>query len=52
MDNDEKFVDFHTWCPKCEHKDLSESEDPCNDCLTCPVNTNSTKPVRFTPKEG
>lgn len=47
-----KIVDFHKWCEKCEYKDLSESEDPCWDCLNEPVNEDSTKPLYFKEKEG
>lgn len=40
-------VDFHEWCPKCEHFKLEEHEDPCHDCLNEPVNDDSRKPVMF-----
>lgn len=40
-------VDFHEWCPKCEHFKLEESKDPCHDCLNQPVNDDSRKPVMF-----
>lgn len=43
-------VQFDYWCPKCVHKDLEETKDPCNECLDHPMNTNSTKPVRFQEK--
>lgn len=40
-------VDFHEWCPKCEHFKLAEREDPCHDCLNEPINEDSRKPVMF-----
>lgn len=40
-------VDFHEWCPKCEHFKLAEREDPCHDCLNEPINDDSRKPVMF-----
>lgn len=43
-------VNYHEWCPKCEHFKLEEREDPCHDCLNQPVNDDSRKPVEF--KEG
>lgn len=50
IETKDKFVDFHLYCPKCQHKDLPETEDPCNECLTEPVNENSHKPVNYIPK--
>ena len=44
-------ADFEQYCKKCKHKDISETEDPCNDCLDEPVNENSRKPVNFEPVE-
>ena len=40
-------VNFHEWCPKCEHYKLEEREDPCHDCLNEPANDDSRKPVMF-----
>ena len=40
-------VDFHEWCPKCEHFKLKEWEDPCHDCLNEPINEDSRRPVMF-----
>ena len=45
--NEMKEVRFDIWCAKCTHKDKSEAEDPCYDCLADPVNTYSRKPVYF-----
>lgn len=45
MENIYKEVDFETYCETCEHKDLKENFDPCNDCLGEPMNANSEKPV-------
>lgn len=42
-----KEVFFIQYCHKCKHKDVPETEDPCNECLTEPVNEYSHKPVRF-----
>lgn len=43
----EREVLFGDYCSKCVFKDLSESEDPCWDCLQHPVREFSKKPVRF-----
>ncbi len=47
MEAIEKEVYFNQYCQKCNHKDVPETEDPCNECLTEPVNEYSHKPVRF-----
>jgi hypothetical protein len=47
MESKDKFVDFQKYCKTCEHQSKSESEDPCWDCLTNPVNTNSQRPVNY-----
>lgn len=51
MENVYKEVRFDKYCSLCEHKDLNEAEDPCNDCLTNPVNKYSQKPVNWSEKE-
>ena len=47
-----KEVDFKTYCKTCEHKDLEEKFDPCNDCLAEPMNANSDKPVYWKEAEN
>lgn len=46
-----KEVYFDQYCQTCEHKDLAESEEPCNKCLTETVNLYSHKPVKWEEKE-
>ena len=47
MEYPEKEVLFDKYCKDCLHKDLSESDDPCRECLTVGHNTHSHKPVNF-----
>lgn len=47
METIEKEVYFNQYCPKCKHKDVPETEDPCNECLTETTNEYSHKPVGF-----
>lgn len=47
MENDKKIVNFFKYCPKCKYIKNTEDIDPCHDCLSTPVNTNSHKPVYF-----
>ena len=42
-----KFVRFDIWCPACVDAKTPDSEPICNECLSQPVNTNSTKPINF-----
>ena len=45
-----KEVYFDEYCKKCMYEKLKDDEDPCNECLTNPVNTYSHKPVKFEEK--
>ena len=47
MTTDEKEVYFDVYCEKCVHFDDPDEEDPCNECLSYPMNYDSHKPVRF-----
>lgn len=46
-----KFVEYDKWCKKCKHYKLGDSEDPCNECLTIPVNEHSHKPIKWEEKK-
>ena len=41
MEDVYKEVYFNKYCETCEHKDLDEKFDPCNDCLAEPMNAES-----------
>ena len=43
-----KFVDFE-YCNTCKFKNVKDEkgEEPCNECLTEPVNLNSNKPIKY-----
>ena len=43
----DKIVDFKKYCETCKHKDTKEVKDPCNECLDNPVNSHTTKPVKY-----
>lgn len=47
MDTQNKFVEYEKYCPKCKYFSLDDSDDPCNECLTVPVNEFSHKPINF-----
>ena len=48
--NYEQEVYFHEYCKTCKYEKVSESEDPCCECLEDPTNTESHKPVRWEKK--
>ena len=50
MEDFYKEVYFNQYCSECKHKDVNSEEDPCNECLTSPVNLYSHKPVNFEQK--
>lgn len=47
MDIHKKFVEYEKYCEKCKNSKKSPTDDPCNECLTHPVNDGSRKPVCF-----
>ncbi len=50
--NCEKFVDFKYWCERCKYSNKAECEEPCNDCLSNPVNVESTRPVYWSKQKN
>lgn len=42
--NDPREVYFDQYCPTCKHSEATESDDPCWDCLSEPMNYDSHKP--------
>lgn len=50
MQTEIKIVEFDKYCKLCKNQLVVETEDPCNECLTTPVNIESHKPVMFEQK--
>lgn len=50
MEKKEKIVDFHKYCKNCKYVAVNETDNPCNDCLNCPTNTNTSEPINFEEK--
>ena len=42
-----KEVYFNEYCNSCKHKKEAENDEPCNECLTYPVNVYSHKPINY-----
>ena len=47
--NDENLqeVYYDRYCKTCEHKKLPEEADPCDECLSNPVNYATHKPMNW-----
>lgn len=45
--NDLKIVNFYKFCNKCKNKDLDETKDPCNECLTVAGQVDTRVPINF-----
>lgn len=54
MVGDNKEVFFDVYCPTCKFEAVSESDPdgPCWDCLECPVNQDTHKPINWKEKDG
>lgn len=46
-----RFVEFEKYCNKCKHKELKDTDEPCNTCLDNPANEDSRKPNYFEEKK-
>lgn len=42
-----KEVYFDQYCNTCKNKNVKEFENPCNECLSNPINLYSHKPVNY-----
>ena len=49
METREHIVDFANYCLTCKNRAVNSVDEPCNDCLTNPTNTDSTRPVNWQP---
>lgn len=50
MIGDHKEVYFSQYCSRCAHLERDGGDDPCDECLNNPSNTDSHKPVNFEEK--
>lgn len=42
-----KEVYYSEWCKNCKYRDLDETHDPCNECLTQGWNMDSHRPINY-----
>ncbi len=52
MDNEYLEVYFDQYCKSCKYCDAKDVLDPCDECLTNPVNLYSHKPVNWKEKDN
>ena len=50
--NELKIVFFDVYCNTCKHKDISEHDSPCDECLYAVTRENSHKPIKYEEKEN
>lgn len=48
---DYKEVYFDKYCKKCKNRKLKETDEPCDECLSEPINLQTHRPVRYEEKE-
>ena len=46
-----KEVYYHEYCKTCKHVNVANTEMPCDECLSEPINMYSHKPVKYEKKE-
>ncbi len=51
MREQNKIVFFEKYCPNCKYEEMDENQEPCWDCLDCPVNQDTHRPVKFEEKK-
>lgn len=42
-----KIVRYAEYCCQCKFSPVKGTDEPCNECLTNPVNEDSHKPINF-----
>lgn len=45
-----KEVYFDVYCETCKHKNVDETEEPCDTCLANPMNLYSHRPIKYEEK--
>jgi hypothetical protein len=46
-----KEVYFDQYCRKCEHRDKEGTDEPCEECLSEPLNWNTHRPIKYEEKK-
>ena len=52
LENNEKEVNFHDYCPKCKYVNDSECSEPCDSCLEIGARVGSSVPEEFKEVKG
>ena len=46
-DEQYKEVHYHEYCKTCKHREVSNEDTPCDECLSEPINLYSHKPIKW-----
>lgn len=46
-----KEVYFNEYCKKCKNRAVKNTDEPCDECLSEPINLNTHRPVKYEEKE-
>jgi hypothetical protein len=46
-----KEVYFHRYCKTCQHEKVEDTDEPCDECMSEPINLNTHRPVKYEAKE-
>lgn len=46
-----KEVYYHEYCKTCKNRKVANTEEPCNECLSEPINLDTHRPVKYEKKE-
>ena len=49
--DDIKYVNYESYCRKCEYEKLNDYEDPCNECMEWPCREGTEVPFKYKEKE-
>lgn len=46
-----KEVYYYEYCKVCKHRQVKNTDEPCDECLSEPLNLNTHRPVKFEKKD-
>lgn len=46
-----KEVYYHEYCETCKNRKVANTDEPCNECLSEPINLYTHRPVKYEEKE-
>lgn len=46
-----KEVYYYEYCKSCKHRQVKNTDEPCDECLSEPLNLNTHRPVKYEKKD-